>query len=238
MHRVDEDAKSDEVQWTRRRTGLGLMSTQRRVSRTNPAIAADRGEIRRRWFPGCMGRTESRTGGALASGMPTGRQGIVALGSGITAPLMSIFWLAWAWFSTPVTKSRLGPWLRTCGENSRATATKLRPSDKLGIASWEATNSLPSDCHNESLAWLDSRSGSPPFGAAPTTKTCRRGPRCRAGVRGPSAQRVTRRSSFRHIAPLPVRTRLHSTLPHAPAGQVRWAERHDGKRDLYFQHAA
>jgi hypothetical protein len=27
-------------------------------------------------------------------------------------------------------------------------------------------------------------------------------------------------------------------LPIAPAGQVRWAERHDGKRDLYFQHAA
>ena len=213
MHRVDEDAKSDEVQWTRRRTGLGLMSTQRRVSRTNPAIATDRGEIRRHWFPGCMGRTESRTGGALASGIPPQRQRSVAGDPGITAPLMSIIWLAWAW-------------LHTCDERSRAAIVR------------DATNSLHSDCHNESLAWLDSRSGSPPSGATPTTRTRRRGPQCEAGVRVPSAQRVTRRSSFRHIAPLPVRTRLHSTLPQAPAGEIRWAERYDGKRDLYFQHAA
>ena len=48
----------------------------------------------------------------------------------------------------------------------------------------------------------------------------------------------THRSSPPHIPTLPVRTHLHPTLPQAPAGEVRWAERHDGKRDLYFQHAA
>ena len=33
-------------------------------------------------------------------------------------------------------------------------------------------------------------------------------------------------------------TRLHWTLPQAPAADQRRAERHDGKRDLYFLHAA
>lgn len=225
MHRVDEDAKSGEVQWIRRRTGLGLMSTQRRVSRTSPAIAIDRMETRRHWFPGSMGRTELRTGGTSTSGT--------------TSLLMSIFWLAWAWFSAPATKNYcLGSWLRACGEKSRATATRLRPSGKPGTATWETTDSLLLDCRNESLAWLDSRSGSPPPGATPTTEIRRRAPRCWAGDRVPSEQRVPRRSSFRHISPLPVPTRLHSTLPQAPAGRVRWAERQDGKRDLYFQHAA
>ncbi len=31
---------------------------------------------------------------------------------------------------------------------------------------------------------------------------------------------------------------LHLTLPQAPTGDRRWAERYDGKRDLHFQHAA
>jgi hypothetical protein len=31
---------------------------------------------------------------------------------------------------------------------------------------------------------------------------------------------------------------FHPTLPHAPAGWRRRAERYDGKRDMYFQHAA
>ena len=168
--RVDEDAISGEVMWTVRRAGLSSMSTQRRASRTTPATQIDCVGIRHRWFA-----------------------------SGLTAPLMSIVWLAWAW---------------------------LRPRDE---ASWranerEATNSLLSDHRNETLAWLDSRSGSPPPGGV--------------GVRGPSVRRVTHRSSLRHASILPVRARLHPTLPHAPAGEVRWAERQDGKRDLYFQHAA
>lgn len=32
--------------------------------------------------------------------------------------------------------------------------------------------------------------------------------------------------------------RLHPTLPQDPAGDHRRAERYDGKRDMYFQHAA
>jgi len=33
-------------------------------------------------------------------------------------------------------------------------------------------------------------------------------------------------------------SRLNPPLPEIPAGQRRWAERYDGKRDLYFLHAA
>lgn len=117
----------------------------------------------------------------------------------LTAPLMSILWLAWAWL------------LSFDGSSEKA-------------ADREATNSLLSDCQNERLARFDSRSGSPPPGEF--------------GVHGPSLTRGTHRSSLRHVSLLPVRTHLHPTLPVAPAVEDRWAERHDGKRDLYFQHAA
>jgi hypothetical protein len=165
------------------------MSTQRRAKRTTATIETDRVDVRRRWFRACMERAEisvsaARTGGAF---------------SDITAPLMSIFWLAWVW-------------LRTCDEESRGATDRV------------ATNSLLSDHRNETLAQLDRSSGSPPPGGV--------------GSRGHSVPRGTRRSSPRHIPFLPVRTCLRPTLPHAPAGEVRWAERHDGKRDLYFQHAA
>lgn len=133
--------------------------------------------------------------------------------SGRTAPLMSIVWLAWAWLLS-------------------FDASSVEAVDR------EATNSLLPDCHNERLAWLDSRSGSAPPGATLATTTGRPGHRCWAGVHRQSTQRGTHRSSLRHVSLLPVRTRLRPTLPIAPAGQVRWAERHDGKRDLYFQHAA
>ena len=53
-----------------------------------------------------------------------------------------------------------------------------------------------------------------------------------------AAQRSTHRSSPPHISILPVRSHLRHTLPQAPAGEGRWAERYDGKRDLYFKHAA
>ena len=127
------------------------------------------------------------------------RQRAVAGDPGMMAPLMSIVWLAWAWL------------LSFGGSPTEAV-------DRV------ATNALPSDCHNDSLAWHDSRSGSPPT--------------LKAGVPRPSAPRVAHRSSLKHVPLLPVRTDLHSTLPIAPAGEDRWAERHDGKRDLYFQHAA
>ncbi len=87
-----------------------------------------------------------------------------------------------------------------------------------------ATHSLPSDTCFETFAGLGSLSGSPP----------REG----AGDRRLTVPQATHMSSPRHIPTIPVRARLQTTLPQAPAGLVRWAERHDGKRDLYFQHAA
>jgi hypothetical protein len=87
-----------------------------------------------------------------------------------------------------------------------------------------ATNSLPSDHRFEKFAGLGSLSNSLPPGGA--------------GDCGLSTQRRTHRLSPPHISILPVRSHLRHTLPQAPAGRVRWAERQDGKRDLYFKHAA
>jgi hypothetical protein len=103
-------------------------------------------------------------------------------------------------------------WLKACDEGSRTSTFRV------------ATNSLPSDYCFETFAGLESLSGSPP----------REG----AGDRRQSIPQATRRSSPLHIPLVHVRVRLHPTLPQAPAGASRWAERHDGKRDLYFQHAA
>ena len=89
----------------------------------------------------------------------------------------------------------------------------------------KATNSLLSDHDNETLAFPNIGSGSAPPG--------------RAAVGSRFGLRVSDRSSLKYVPNLlPVRAHLHTTLPIAPAGEVRWAERHDGKRDLYFQHAA
>lgn len=133
----------------------------------------------------------------------------------LTAPLMSIIWLAWAWLSTPATKTcRRGPRLRACDEPSQSADTD-----------WKATNSLLSDHDNETFA-----SQNNPLKSAPP-----------GWVRSGSSLglRVSHRSSLSYVPNLlPDRAHLHTTLPIAPAGEVRWAERHDGKRDLYFQHAA
>jgi hypothetical protein len=188
--------------WTERRAGLGSMSTQRRANRTTAAIEIDRADVRRRWFRGCMERA-----GISVSAARTGS----ALASYITAPLVSIIWLAWAWFSIPATRVRQrGP--RSCDERPRAETFRV------------ATNSLLSDHCNEVFAGPGSLFGSPPRDGA-------------GGCRLPVPQ-ATPRSSLSRIPILPVRTRLRPTLPKAPAGEVRWAERYDGKRDLYFQHAA
>ncbi len=103
-------------------------------------------------------------------------------------------------------------WLHSCDERSQTSTFRV------------TTNSLPSDTCFKTFAGLESLSGSPP----------REG----AGERGLSIPQATRRSSLPHILIISVRARLHRPLPQAPAGRVRWAERHDGKRDLYFQHAA
>jgi hypothetical protein len=181
------------------------MSTQRRANRTSPAIETDRADVGRRWFRGCGGRTgisipETRSGSALASEIvQPQRPRKVAGVTGLTAPLMSIFWLAWAWL---------------CSSDEWSQASTFRV----------ATKSLYSDRRFETFAGLGSLSSSPPPGGAGG---------CRL-----SAQRSTHRLSSPHISILPVRSHLRHTLPQAPVGEVRWAERYDGKRDLYFQHAA
>jgi hypothetical protein len=103
-------------------------------------------------------------------------------------------------------------WLKTCDERSQESIDRV------------ATNSLHSDTCFETFAGLGSLRGSPPLQGA--------------GDRRLSVPQATRMSSPLHIPNIPVRARLQATLPQAPAGRVRWAERHDGKRDLYFQHAA
>ena len=70
----------------------------------------------------------------------------------------------------------------------------------------------------------------------------RRIPHCspptRAAGKGTTGTPATRRSSL-PLSPAPsVLERLHPPLPHNPAGQCRWTERYDGKRDLHFQYAA
>jgi hypothetical protein len=84
-----------------------------------------------------------------------------------------------------------------------------------------ATNSLQSDRLFAQLAPFveqDIRRGSPPFGMA------------------------NRQAGSRSSLPLPlfppVLASVHPSLPNYPAGKCRWTERYDGKRDLYFQHAA
>ncbi len=89
---------------------------------------------------------------------------------------------------------------------------------------WLATNFLLTDHQFQSFLRLDRQCSSPPQ-IGPGDSTAAKLP-------------TTTRSSILHIPNFPARTRIHHSLPHAPAGQRRWAERYDGKRNLYFKHAA
>ena len=136
--------------------------------------------------------------------------------AGTTAPLMSIFWLAWAWFFALAAMSRRRGSRRLFLSDEASQTTMLRA----------ATKSLHSDHCFETLAASISRRSLPPRGGA-------------ANIARPIT-RANRRSSLPHIPILSVHARLRHTLPYAPVARLsgRWAERHDGKRDLYFQHAA
>ncbi len=89
-----------------------------------------------------------------------------------------------------------------------------------------ATNFLQSDRPLRQLvqpAFRAGRRGSPPFGVG-----------CRAAFETLASPR----SSFLFV-PFPSGLeRFHLSLPQFPAGYRRRAERYDGKRDMYFQHAA
>jgi hypothetical protein len=161
---------------------IGFMSTQRRANRL--------GRINRTEREKMMERTSSAFGTRFRR----------ATANGVTAPLMSIIWLAWASL------------LQSGAEASR------------GALDGVATNSLLSDHRFRTLARLDCLCGSPPLNAA--------------GHSGNSATPANHWSSKLHIPRLSFRARLHQSLPHAPAGTVRWAERYDGKGNLHIQHTA
>jgi hypothetical protein len=133
--------------------------------------------------------------------------------------------------------SFLAPVARSCNASGGTAPTYL--------SSWLATNSLQLEyriVQLVQLAWLvqlvvlvplvqhvqfvlgivqDKRRGSPPLGGRKAV--------CTSAIFA---------SSLSHI-PLPSGlSRLHPSLPQAPAGRRRWAERYDGKRDLHLQHAA
>jgi hypothetical protein len=73
----------------------------------------------------------------------------------------------------------------------------------------------------------------------PVLKADRHGaPPPRVRSRAAMGTQASPRSSLPHIPYLSGSAGLHPTLPHAPAGHRRRAERYDGKRDMYFQHAA
>ena len=86
-----------------------------------------------------------------------------------------------------------------------------------------ATNSLHPDYRLEQFVRQDNRCGSPPLGA---------------GSRAVAAKLDTRRSSHSRLPIPPGFASFHPTLPQAPVGTRRRAERYDGKRDLHLQHAA
>jgi len=91
------------------------------------------------------------------------------------------------------------------------------------IAAWLATNSLQLDYRFVQLVCQDVGRGSPPSGAV---------------LRSNASSATIHESSLPLIPPPFGRLRLHPSLPQVSAGLSRRAERYDGKRDLYLQHAA
>ena len=91
---------------------------------------------------------------------------------------------------------------------------------------WVATKFLLSDHPTRQLVrpvLMADRRGSPP-------------PRARS--RAALGKQASPRSSIPHISYPSGFGRVHPPLPQAPDGPSRRAERYDGKRDMYFQHAA
>ena len=98
-----------------------------------------------------------------------------------------------------------------------------------GFPAWLATKSLQSGYRIVQLVRFVQmvgqylRRGSPPF---------------RAGRGAETGTPAIHGSSLPHIPSPSGLARLHPTLPRVPAGRRRWAERYDGKGNLYLQHAA
>jgi hypothetical protein len=107
-------------------------------------------------------------------------------------------------------------------DNACANNEMTRPN----ASAWLVANSLQKDHRAVRLVSND---------AACSSRGTRlaRPPRCRPVRQSPPAG-----SSLPPISFLTGSARLHLTLPQAPAGERRWAERQDGKGNLYFKHAA
>ncbi len=123
-------------------------------------------------------------------------------------------------------------WLRewnAVGHRDPAPVPQAGRADASGVTAspsvraWLATNSLQLDPSFGQLVQQDIRLGLPP---------------ARAGSRAATGVPATRRLSLLPISIPPGFVWLHLTPPQAPAATGRWTERQDGKRDLYFQHAA
>jgi len=104
-----------------------------------------------------------------------------------------------------------------------ATVGTAPPQDS---AAWLATNSLQSDYRTMQPVRQQLR------------HTSRSSPPIRAGRRASPGAPTTRRSSSRFTPTPSVLELLHPFRSQTPAGERRWTERYDGKRNLYFQHAA
>jgi len=109
---------------------------------------------------------------------------------------------------------------------------------------WVATKFLHSDYHirqlGQPLLKVDRRGSPPPWVAC----------RVPLGKHAALGKQASPRSSIPHISYPSVHSGIHRILPQgaswppgrsvpqAPDGDRRRAERYDGKRDMYFQHAA
>jgi len=114
----------------------------------------------------------------------------------------------------------------TVGTAPPSLSASFHPSDEdlsPGAPEELATISLQSGNRIVQLVLQELRHGSPSFWAGPGEE---------------SGTPANHGPSLPHISSLSGLTSLHPTLPRVPAGRRRWAERYDGKGNLYLQHAA
>ena len=165
--------------------------------------------------------------------------------------------------STQKRENGVTPATKTCRRGPRCRSQLIKSTDRAGVGciplpaliaryvcaaangqtaplvsilwsalAWMATEFLHSDHHIGQLV-------------RPVLKADRRGsPPPRVRPRAALGKQASPRSSIPHIPYPSGFVSIHRTLPHgpsrpqAPNGFSRRAERYDGKRDMYFQHAA
>ena len=135
--------------------------------------------------------------------------------------------------SNPATPSRRGPW--SCWHSTGCTIRKgadglvsLAPVTRCEpmYASIQLARPVPTDSLTMTSLQEDSRSVRLVCPGTPFTRVVDAG------------SRATRRHSLSPVSILPGSAPLHPTLPQDPTVDCGWAERHDGKGNLHFKHAA